>query len=221
MASPVHRAAMLPHRMSLALLTLEASHRQEEWRQQRRSQEKMGCWEGKEGMRGKNTKLAWSSPEEGVPQGCLALFIFLGLSTRLLSQRTAGSPCGGKDKGLPTGSLLCLDGECPYQPIWCLPESLSIVSSTQTSLSLSPEPWLPRAYLLVTGASISRVPKHILHGINRENKVARPFTGSFREAWVWGDRGNSALLSYLARCSQLRALRQSNGRCSCCCSLFC
>lgn len=53
MASPVQRAAMLPRRMSPALLTPEARHRQEEQGQERRSQEKMGVLRRKGGDEGK------------------------------------------------------------------------------------------------------------------------------------------------------------------------
>lgn len=140
----------------MALPALGARHRQEGHRRDWRSQEKMRCWEGKEGITEKSAKLAQSPPEEGEPQGRLALLFPLLYAKGFSWQRRGGSPCGGKDKGLATGSLLCLDGENSYQPIWCLPESLSTVSSTQRSLSLLPEPPLPPAYLLVTGASISR-----------------------------------------------------------------
>lgn len=181
----------------------------------------MGMGEGKGELRESSTKLAQSPPGEGAAWGCLASFISLGLSTRVFITKERREPMWGKDTGLATGSLLCLGREYSYQPIWCLPESLSIVPSTQTSPSLSPELPVPRAYLLVTGASISGVPKHILHGIKRENKVAHPFTGGFRGSGVWGGHGNAASLSYLARCLQTGALSQSNGRCLRCCFLFC
>lgn len=47
-------------------------------------------------MRGKSAKLAWSPPKEGVPQGCLALFIFLGLSTRLFITKESREPMWGE-----------------------------------------------------------------------------------------------------------------------------
>lgn len=220
-ASPVHRAAMLPQRWpQLCWLSRQGTGRRKSDRRGRaRKRQRQGVEKERRGMRGKSTKLASSPPEEGAPQGCLALFSPLGLGTRLFITKETRKPVWGKDKSLTTRSPLCLDGRYPYQAVWSLSESLSIVSSTQTSLSLSPALPLPPAYLLVTGASFSRVPKHILHGINREYKVAHPFPGSFREAWVWGDCGNLSL-SYLARYLQIGPLRQRNGGCFCSRSLF-
>lgn len=81
---------------------------------------------------------SWHSPllRKESPRDVWCFLFPLVLAQGFLSQKRGRSPCGGKDKNLATGSVLCLDGEYSYQPIWCLPESLSIVPSTQTSLSL-------------------------------------------------------------------------------------
>lgn len=102
----------------------------------------MGTGEGKGEMRESSTKLAQSLPGEGAAWGCLASFISLGLSTRVFITKERREPMWGKDTGLATGSLLCLGREYSYQPIWCLPESLSIVPSTQTCPALRhPHPY--------------------------------------------------------------------------------
>lgn len=136
-------------------------------------------------------------------------------------KREEGAHVGGKIKVWPPCLCSAWMGNILISPFDVFLRALALCPALKHPCSYPPELPLPPAYLFVTGASISRVAKHILHGINTENKVARSFTASFREALVWGNRGDSALLPYLARCFQIGTLRQRNGRCLCCCSWFC
>lgn len=137
------------------------------------------------GIWGKSAELAWPLLSKQHP-GYVWLLYFPWSKHKVVffffSQRRVGSPSGGKIKVWPLGLSSSWMGNILISPFDVFLRASVLCPSTQTSPSLSPELPVPRAYLLVTGASISRAPKHILHGINRENKVAHPFTGSFREA---------------------------------------
>lgn len=83
------------------------------------------------GIWGKSTELAWPLLSKQHP-GYVWLLYFPWSKHKVVFffflTKESGEPIWGKDKSLATGSQLLMDGEYPYQPIWCLPESLSIVS---------------------------------------------------------------------------------------------
>lgn len=119
MAPPVHSASVLLRRKSLALLTLEAKHRQENRDRRGGARRRWGVKKERGGDMGKERRAGMTPPEEAASWVCLAPFIFLSLSTRLFFFLTKESeePIWGKDKSLATGSQLRMDGEYPYQPI--------------------------------------------------------------------------------------------------------
>lgn len=82
MAPPVHSASVLLRRKSLALLTLEAKHRQENRDRRGGARRRWGVKKERGGDMGKERRAGMTPPEEAASWVCLAPFIFLSLSTK-------------------------------------------------------------------------------------------------------------------------------------------
>lgn len=180
----------------------------------------MGTGEGKGEMRESSTKLAQSSPGEAA-DGMFGFFYFpWSMHKGFYYKEEEGAHVGKRYRSshrvstlLGKGIFLSARLMSSWEPQHCAQHSAIPIPITRAASTSSLSPCYR--------SLISGVPMHILHGIKRKNKVAYPFIVRFRGYGVWGDHGNAASLSYLARCLQTGALSQSNGRCLRCCFLFC